>query len=84
MKFVSVALLCAISCFGQVDGVPVFGDLNADSLVDVLDVQLAINQALGFEPCGTADVDLDGACTVMDVQTIINAALAESEENILL
>jgi len=50
-------------------------DVNTDSLVNIVDVQLSINRALGMTPCGNADIDQDGTCTVVDVQRIIGAAL---------
>ena len=50
-------------------------DLNSDGLVNVVDVQLAINQVLGISSCTTADIDGNGHCDVVDVQRIINAAL---------
>lgn len=53
-------------------------DVNTDSLVNVIDVQLAVNQTLGTTPCGTADLNGDGQCNVIDVQRIINAALGAS------
>ena len=37
-------------------------DLNGDGAVNILDVQLAINQALGGSPCGSADLDRNGVC----------------------
>ena len=50
-------------------------DLNGDGVVNVIDVQIAINQALGISPCGTADLQQNGQCTVVDVQRVIVAAL---------
>ena len=50
-------------------------DLNGDSSVNVVDVQLSINQALGIAACGTADVSQDGTCNVINVQRLVNAAL---------
>ncbi len=50
-------------------------DLNQDGAVDVADVQLAIDQALGTTPCTTADLLQSGQCNVVDVQRVINAAL---------
>jgi parallel beta-helix repeat protein len=50
-------------------------DINADGLVNVIDIQQAINQALGISACTTGDVSKDGQCNVVDVQRIINAAL---------
>jgi hypothetical protein len=49
-------------------------DLNADGVVNAVDVQLAINQALGIAPCTNADLIGNGVCSVLDVQRIINAA----------
>jgi hypothetical protein len=48
-------------------------DLNSDGRVDKLDVQLAIDQALGTLPCTNANLDGSGNCTIVDVQRVINA-----------
>ena len=53
-------------------------DLNGDGTVNAVDVQLAVNQALGVVACTTADVDQDGKCTVVDVQRIVNASLGQA------
>jgi hypothetical protein len=50
-------------------------DLNKDNMVDILDVQSAVNQAIGLTPCGSADLDKNGTCDVVDVQRVVNAAL---------
>jgi len=50
-------------------------DLNDDGVVNALDVQIALNQALGAISCGTADLNGNGACNVVDLQRVINAAL---------
>lgn len=50
-------------------------DMNADGVVNVVDVQLAIDQVLGLMPCTTADLQRNGQCNVIDVQRIVNAAL---------
>ena len=50
-------------------------DLNSDGQVNILDVQLAINAALGITACGAADLDEDGTCNIVDVMRVINAAL---------
>ena len=50
-------------------------DLNGDGVVNVADVQLAVNQAVGAVACSSADLDGDGSCNVIDVQRIINADL---------
>ncbi len=49
-------------------------DINHDGVVNVVDVQLMINQALGMSPC-TADLNHDGVCNVLEVQIEIVAAL---------
>jgi hypothetical protein len=50
-------------------------DLNSDGGVNVQDVQLGINQALGKITCTSADLQQNGQCYVVDVQRLINAAL---------
>ena len=50
-------------------------DLNTDGSVNVLDVQLATNQALGSSACGTGDLNGDGSCTIVDVMRIVSASL---------
>ncbi len=64
-----------IGAFEFGSGATVSCDINGDSSVNVIDVQLSINQALGTVACGTADVSQDGICNVIDVQRLINAAL---------
>ena len=51
-------------------------DLNADGLVNVLDAQIAISQALGTSPCTNGDVNHDGKCNVIDVQLVATAAVS--------
>ena len=51
-------------------------DLNGDGLVNVLDVQIAINQALGGAPCTNGDVNHDHVCNVVDVQLVATAAVS--------
>jgi hypothetical protein len=53
-------------------------DLNADGIVNISDVQVAIGQALGLSPCGSADLNGDGACNVIDVQRVIAAATGQA------
>jgi hypothetical protein len=50
-------------------------DLNGDSTIDAVDVQLIINAALGQNENGNADVDNDGDIDAVDIQLVINAAL---------
>jgi hypothetical protein len=52
-------------------------DLNADAVVDILDVQLATNMGLGQVPC-TANVIGTGVCNIVLVQRVINAVLSGS------
>jgi hypothetical protein len=49
-------------------------DLNADGVVNSLDVQIAIGQALGSSSCSNGDLNADGICNIVDVQRVINAA----------
>ena len=50
-------------------------DLNGDGVVNSLDVQAAINQALGIAACGNSALQRTGQCNVVDVQRVINASL---------
>lgn len=50
-------------------------DVNGDGVVNVTDVQITVNQALGLATCGTGNVNGDGACNVTDVQLVVNRAL---------
>jgi hypothetical protein len=49
-------------------------DINGGGSIDVSDVQLEIDEALGAMPA-VHDLNLDGAVNVVDVQIVINAAL---------
>lgn len=49
-------------------------DVNHDGVVNIVDVQNAVNQALGLSAC-TVDLDGDGKCAVADLQRVIVAAL---------
>ena len=51
-------------------------DLNQDGVVNVVDVQLAVNMDLDLIPC-SADID-GGVCGPTLVQQIVNAALGEA------
>lgn len=61
------------------NGAPAFNpaDINRDGFVNAIDVQLAINGALGIplEQGLNADINGDGAVNAIDVQLVINAAL---------
>jgi hypothetical protein len=52
-------------------------DINSDGVVNTLDVNLAIAQALGSTAC-TADLEQTGTCNAVDVQRVVNAALGAS------
>jgi len=51
-------------------------DVNADGVVNAVDVQIVINNALGLATDPEADVNADGVVDAVDVQAVINAALA--------
>ena len=53
-------------------------DLNGDGVVDSIDVQIALNQAVGTVVCGSADLQQNGACNVIDVQRVVNASLGQT------
>src|SRR5262249_44901898 len=50
-------------------------DLHNDGVVHSLDIQDAINHALGTSPGENADLMQTGQCNVVDVQRVINASL---------
>jgi hypothetical protein len=67
----AVVALCPVLAFAQVNAC----DLAAPyGVVDVADVQAAINMSLGAQPC-TANIGGDGVCNVAIVQRVVNAAL---------
>ena len=71
----SDALANALSTSCTAGTVTVFTcDLNGDGLVNVADVQIIINEALGVIPA-VHDLNHDGVVNVVDVQKEINAAL---------
>ena len=49
-------------------------DVNQDNVVNIADIQLMVNEALGSAPA-THDLNADSAVNVVDVQIDINAAL---------
>jgi len=50
-------------------------DLNDDGVINVLDVQLEIDAALGLRACGAGDLNGDGVCNATDVNRVEQAAL---------
>ena len=71
--FASSLLLFAPSARAQANTC----DLNLDGLVNIVDVQLATNMALGTSPC-TATVVAAGVCDFTVVQRVTNAALGQA------
>ena len=59
------------------DGSGIFGDVNYDEAVDVLDVVILVNMILGSESpnYATADLNSDGDINVQDVILLINLIL---------
>jgi hypothetical protein len=49
--------------------------MNGDGQVNVIDVQLATNQALGTAACSTGDLNGDHQCTIVDVMRVVSASL---------
>lgn len=49
-------------------------DLNADGVVNVLDIQVAINMVVGLTPC-TANITVAGVCNIVVTQRVTNAVL---------
>jgi hypothetical protein len=50
-------------------------DLNDDGVVNIVDLQLEINAALGLAPCSAGDLDGNGSCNIIDVQRMVSASL---------
>ena len=53
-------------------------DLNDDGIVNILDVQIGVNAALGSVTCGLGDLDGNHRCDIVDVQRLITAALGSA------
>lgn len=51
-------------------------DLNGDGVINVTDVQLAVNMSVGATAC-TANIMGTGVCNIVVVQRIVNAALGQ-------
>ena len=51
-------------------------DINKDGVVNVQDVQLEVNEAIGATPAKN-DLNGDGVVNVSDVQIVVNAALGK-------
>ena len=51
------------------------GDVNADGLVNILDVVLLVNMVLSDEYNASADLNNDGVINVLDVVLLVNIIL---------
>ena len=61
----------------------IIGDINQDSVLNVLDIVLMVNFALGInEPEGNeiylSDYNQDGSVNVLDIVQLVNTILADS------
>ncbi len=75
LYFESASGAISITQSGAAPG-PIQCDLNGDGLVNILDVQAAINAAMGLTACtATFDLNKDGVCNVIDIQRAIGAAI---------
>ena len=54
-----------------------FGDINGDALIDISDVNIAINAMLGKIDEVQADINGDGVVDIADVNLVINAMLGK-------
>jgi hypothetical protein len=52
-------------------------DLNHDGVVDIVDVQLALEQVIGLAACTTADFNGDGRCTSADIAMIVSNVVGQ-------
>ncbi len=52
-----------------------YADIDCDQAINAIDVQLAVNAALGLDTGFNCDINNDGAMNATDVQLVINAAL---------
>jgi hypothetical protein len=73
--FLTYALIAGALTIGAVSAHAAGCDVNNDTLTNVSDVQLCVNQAIGVIACTSGDIDGNGACNVVDVQRVVNAAL---------
>ena len=69
--------LCMILFIFSLDALaaPVAGDIDLSGSIDAVDVQLAINGALGVSVAESTDIDYNLLTNAIDVQLVINAAL---------
>ena len=63
----------------KTDPEPVRGDFNGDGVVDIADVNIAINMMIGKEPTNGADLNGDGMFDIADVNIEINLMLGKDQ-----
>ncbi len=68
-----VTAVVSLPCFAASS--PLDGDLNADGVVDIDDLNLMCNILVGHQPAGTADLNGDGTVDIDDVNALINTIL---------
>jgi len=60
----------------------ILGDLNGDSIINILDVIIMVNIILGVEPeSSLADVNGDGTINILDIVQVINLILGPRVDN---
>ena len=55
---------------------PILGDINGDEILNVLDVILVVNMALGSEIDLNGDMNDDNVINVLDVVLLVNEILS--------
>jgi len=69
----------AVSIVATTGGPTLSCDLNGDGAVNVADVALSVNAALGLVSCvANFDLTQDGVCNLLDVQRVVNAVIGLS------
>ena len=62
--------------YDQFDHISLSGDINGDSIVNILDIIMCINIILGTsEAIDSADLNQDGIINILDVVTLVNIVL---------
>ena len=62
--------------YDQFDSTSLSGDINNDSIINILDIIMCINIILGTsETTESADLNQDGIINILDVVTLVNAVL---------
>ena len=75
-RIFGLTVIMVLSAGTAMSATPALGDVNGDGVINVLDIQASIAQALNLVPQGTlADLDETGSVDVSDVQNLINTAL---------